>query len=183
MNLPRGPQIRKAFKALIREIDLSLKEVNRRAAKMMQRGHYAGAQQAMTEAQNLQAYLLEAKALQKRQGSVRHGSSGIGKTPKDQQHALWEYYQPILAALVSLGGEAKRPAIEVKFQELSDGWLLPGDRESMGRGKPRWKVMIARAKKPMLAEGFVEAPNIMKWRITDNGRAAANKRLDQVRKS
>lgn len=178
MNLPRGPQIRKSFKALIREIDLSLKEINRRAAKMMQRGNYAGAQQVMSQAQSLQAYLTEVNALQKRLRTIRGGSGDRAKTAKNQQHALWEYYQPILKALIAIGGEATRPQIEARFGELFQDWLQPGDEAMMARGRPRWKVMIGRAKKPMLAEGFVEAPNVMKWRVTGNGRKAASKKSD-----
>ncbi len=179
MNLPRGPQIRKAYKALIREIDLSLKEVNRRAAKLMQRGNYAGAQQVMSQAQAVQAYLTEVKAMQKRLGAIRGGGGGKVKATKNQQHALWEYYQPILKALAAIGGEGTRSEIEDKFAELFPDWLQPGDQAMMSGDRPRWKVMIGRAKKPMLAEGFVEAPNVMRWRVTEDGRKAASKKPGQ----
>lgn len=176
MNLPRGPQIRKAYKTLIREIDQSLKEINRRAAKLMQRGDYAGAQQVLSQAQAVQAYLNEVKAVQKRLGAIRGSRRGKLMETKDQQHALWEYYEPILKALAAIGGDATRSEIEAKFAALFSDWLRPGDKSIMAGGRPRWKVMIARAKKPMLAEGFIQAPNAKRWRITENGRNVAGKK-------
>lgn len=133
----------------------------------------------MSQAQGLQAYLTEVKALQQRLRTIRGGTGGQAKAAKNQQHALWEYYLPILKALIAIGGEATRAQIEVKFGELFQGWLQPGDETLMARGQKRWKVMIGRAKKPMLAEGFVEASNVMKWRVTDNGRKAASKKSDR----
>ena len=129
------------------------------------------------------AYLAEVKALQKRQRNLRGGTGGRVKTAKNEQHALWEYYQPILKALMAIGGEATRAQIETKFSEMLQGWFQQGDEETMAGGRPRWKVMIGRAKKTMLAEGFVEAPNIMKWSITQNGRKAAGKSLERSHKS
>lgn len=182
MRLPRSPQVRKAFKVLTREIGLSLKEINHRAAKMMQRGNYAGAQEVMSEAQNLQSYLAEVKSLQQRLGRRRSDSTGGTKTARNDQHALWEYYQPILKALISLGGEAKRPAIEEMFCELADGWLLAGDKQSMARGQPRWKVMIGRARRSLKAEGFVEDVDLLRWRITAQGRKIASQDWPRDRK-
>ena len=182
MSLPRSGEIRKALKATFREVKLSLKEVNQRAAKLMERGHYERAKSLMAQGQEIHTFLAEIQALQKRVADLRDGGSD-GKLGKGERHALWEYYQPILKSLISLGGEATRAQIEAKLVELFGNWLQLGDEARMARGRPRWQVMIARAKKPMLKEGFVEAPNMMKWRITESGRKAAGRSLERSHKS
>jgi hypothetical protein len=113
--------------------------------------------------------------LQKRLNGLGKGESGEDN-PDGMQHALWEYYQPILRTLIAIGEDANRSQIEEKFGELYRDWLKPGDEVLMSSGKPKWQVMIGRAKKPMQAEGFVEAPTAFIWSITDAGRKAANRK-------
>ena len=118
MNLPRSGQIRKALRATEREVKLSLKEVNQRAAKLMERGNYEGAKALITQGKGSHAYLAKVQALWNRLSELRGGRGGR-KFGKNEQHALWEYYQPVIKVLVSLGGEATRAQIEAKFGELS----------------------------------------------------------------
>ena len=172
MNLPRSGQIRKAFRTTFRELKLALKEVNQRAPKLMQRGNYTGAQELMCQGQKIHAFLVEAQALQKRLVDLRAGGSGQ-KLGKDDTHPLWEYYESILKALVALGGEATRPQIETKFEDLFSSWLRPGDQAKMSGGRPRWRVMIERSRKHLQKEGFIESANLLRWRITESGRKAA----------
>ncbi len=184
MNVPRGPQIRKAIKATVREIELSLKEVNARAAQVMQKGHYAAAQELLVQAQKIQAFRAEVKALPVRLKALRGGDGGGCKkqSGSGEQRALWEYYQPVLKTLDALGGEARRSDIEAKFAELFDRWLLEGDRTAMGQGKARWKVMIARSRKALRSEGFIEDVNMFTWGITKEGRKIAAQEPKQSRK-
>ena len=44
----------------------------------------------------------------------------------------------------------------------------------MSGGRERWKVMIRRARKPLRAEGWIENEISTKWRVTDEGRKAAD---------
>lgn len=55
------------------------------------------------------------------------------------------------------------------------GSLKPGDLVTNARGVPRWKRMVARARKPMTAEGFLEDGKGPVWTITDAGRRTAKK--------
>jgi hypothetical protein len=174
MNLPRSAAIRNAFEATRREIKMSLKEINARAGKFMARGNYARAQQTMELAKQVQQFLDELRAFQKRLKQVRTGGTGTGpKPPRDETHALWEYYQPILQCLVDLNGEAKRDTLEKAFEQRYHSWLKPGDKTLLPRGEPRWKLMFRQTKKCLIGEGFVEAPNHLTWRITPAGRKAA----------
>ena len=181
MNLPRSGSVREAFKATVREVKLALKEINTRAAKCMARGDYAGAQSIMSQAQQVQQFADEIQALQKRISQIGGGGSDQ-KRPNVGTHALGEFYQPILQCLGDLSGDVKRKQIERSLGERFDTWLLPGDRVAMSGGKPRWMVMVGRSKQHLIAEGFVEAPNNLLWRITPAGRKAAQQEASLAQK-
>ena len=86
---------------------------------------------------------------------------------------LWEFYRPILQALVALGGDATRKQIEAQLDETIAGILKEGDCVTNARGVPRWKIMVRRARKHMIAEGFVTGENLLRWKITSKGEQAA----------
>ena len=94
--------------------------------------------------------------------------------PKGEVTPLWGYYQPILKAIVAAGGECLRSDIESAIE--ADDFLQVADRSPMSGGRERWKVMIRRARKPLLAEGWIEDEISTKWRVTDEGRKAADRR-------
>ena len=58
---------------------------------------------------------------------------------------------------------------------MMSGTLLAGDLETMARGRERWKVMIQRARKHLVAEGWLEDKPGPTWSITAAGRRAAEK--------
>ena len=59
----------------------------------------------------------------------------------------------------------------------------PGDMARMTSGKPRWQVMIARSRKYLVQEGWIE-PGVRKtWEITSAGRKAANASVSRMRKT
>ncbi len=182
MNLPRNGSIRRAFRTTMREFKLSLKEINARAAKCMARGDYAGVQTLMNQAQQVQQFADEVREFQRRLSQLKGGGGGP-KPLRAEAHAQWEFYQPILQCLIELNGDVTRDEIEKHFGGRFDAWLLPGDRAAMSRGRPRWKVMIGRSKRHLIAEGFVSAPNMQKWRITAAGRKAAQQEVSGALKS
>jgi hypothetical protein len=54
-----------------------------------------------------------------------------------------------------------------------------GDRTPLARGRERWRVMVQRARKPLLAERWIESGGGPVWRITDTGRKAADRPLSK----
>jgi hypothetical protein len=142
------------------------------AAKRLARGDYTGAQSLIETAQAISAFGSEASGLLARWRDVRSAGKGA-KKGKDSQTPLWEFYRPILQALMSLGGEATRKEIEAKLEETLAGSLKEGDWEKNARGIPRWKVMVGRARKHMIAEGFITGENLLRWNITSKGEQAA----------
>ncbi len=59
------------------------------------------------------------------------------------------------------------------MEETIGGIVKEGDLKSNGRGVPRWKVMVGRARKHMITEGFVTGENLLRWKITNKGEQAA----------
>lgn len=171
-QVPRNQEVTRAIRSLARQTKLATKEVNQLAAKRLARGDYAGAQSLIGVAQAISAFGNEVAALGGRWREVRSAGKGP-KKGKDEQTPLWEFYQPILQALVSLGGDATRKEIEKKLEEALANRLKEGDSAANTRGVPRWKVMVGRARKHMIAEGFVTGENPLRWKITSKGEQAA----------
>jgi len=170
-QVPRAREVMQAIRSLARQARLATKEANQLAAKRLARGDYAGAQSLIEVAQAISAFGAEVRGLNERWGEIR--STGKGqKGTKDNRTPLWELYRPILQALVSLGGEATRKEIEAKLEQTLVARLKEGDLVINARGVPRWRMMVGRARKPMIAEGFL-AKEGSRWRITSKGEQAA----------
>jgi len=78
-----------------------------------------------------------------------------------------------LQGLVQAGGECRRAELEEQVEHLMAASLQPGDQGAMARGRERWRVVVQRARRPLVAEGWIEDRNGKLWRITDSGRKAA----------
>ena len=72
-----------------------------------------------------------------------------------------------------LRGEGRLKDVEARVERLIAAELLPGDRAMMARGRERWRVMIQRARKPLISEGWLEPRPGGLWKITASGRVAA----------
>jgi len=51
--------------------------------------------------------------------------------------------------------------------------LKPGDLDLLSGDRPRWKIMVRRARKAMREEGFIGDGVSTFWKITSAGRRAA----------
>lgn len=167
-KIKRANEVTKAIRTVSREVKLAIKEVNEAAANQLARGHYEGAQELIDVAKAMSEFATDLTGLQSKWRELR-GSKQRAKNEKPEQTPLWEFYRPILKALLALGGEGARKEIEAKLEGQVDGWLKAGDFAKNSRGIPRWKTMIRRARKPMIAEGFLSNKNQLRWIITDKG--------------
>jgi hypothetical protein len=97
---------------------------------------------------------------------------------------LWAYYQPILRALESLGGEAKRTPLMEEVEKLMAAEFKKGDRDLLSNGRlQRWQVMVLHARKHMVQEGWLESGSGFLWRITSSGRRAAKAEAPRTKRS
>lgn len=171
-NLPRNHEVRLAIRSLGREVKFAIKEANQLAAKRLSRSDYSGAQSLIEVAKAIAEFGNEVKSLHSRWRSVR-SSSPQPERIKGEETPLWEFYRPILQALIALGGDATRKEIESKLEGTIDGSLKKGDLALSAQGVPRWKIMVRRARKPMISEGFITGENLLRWKITSKGEQAA----------
>jgi hypothetical protein len=150
----------------------SLKGLNQVASQRMAKGDYVTAEVLAAKGKEIRQFESEVDELQKRWREV----CGIGgRASKKPITPLWVYFQPILQALASIGGECQRADLEAHVERLMGASLQPGDREGSARGRERWRLMVPRARKPLIAEGWIEDRTGKIWRITDAGRRAAEK--------
>ncbi len=136
----------------------------------MAKGDYATAEMLAAKGKEIRGFQSEIEVLRKRWREVCGGGD---RAAKKTTTPLWQYYQPILQALVQAGGECRRSDIEPKVEQLISTSLQAGDHSAMGRGRERWQVMIRRARKSLVAEGWIEADSGKLWRITAAGRRTA----------
>jgi hypothetical protein len=174
-RIPHARGVGKALRGVKGAIVRSVKGLNQAASQRMAKGDYATAETLVAKGKEIRLFQAEVEALGKRWREVTRGSkSSSGGT----ESPLWAYYQPILQALVESGGECRRNELEPLVERLMSAALQPGDRQAMARGRERWRVMIQRARKALVSEGWIEARSGKDWRITDAGRRAASKPLE-----
>jgi Mrr N-terminal domain len=171
MKVPDARKVSKALSVTDKAIKTCLRAVNQNAAKLMGRGDYSGAQSLASIGTQVQSFRFELDALRKKWNGIWGG--GEEKSKKNSATPLWGYYQPILQALVSLGGEGRRPDVEPQVEQLMKDKFQPRDHDVVSRGRARWQLMIRRAHRHIVKEGWLENHAGKLWRITPAGRQAA----------
>ncbi len=171
-KVPGAGSVERALRNVRRELKGSLKQIHQLASKLLSRGNYVGAQTLVDVARLVNSFDVEVETLQERWRSLRGGRTSGGA--KGDKTPLWEYYRPILQALVSSNGRASTAELLTHLEPLVAKALKPEDLETMSNGRPRWQVMVRRARRPMKKEGFIEADGGKEWRITSTGRKAAD---------
>ena len=146
----------------------------------MAKGDYSGAEALAFRGRKMQEFQARVHELRRAWKEIRSGATGGAGEPKTP---LWVYYQPILKALVEAGGSARRSELEPAVRVILGSELQPGDETPMAHGRTRWQVMIQRARKHMVSEGWLETGTGSRWRITEEGQRAAKEGSVQPRKA
>lgn len=169
-RIPHAQGVVKALRSARAAAQKSLKGLNLAASQRMAKGDYATAETLAGRGKEIRQFQSEVEALRKRWREV---CGAGGHAAKKSTTPLWTYYQPILQGLVQAGGECRRTDLEAHVERLMGASLQPGDRAATARGRERWRGMVRRARKPLIAEGWIEDGAGKLWRITDAGRKAA----------
>jgi hypothetical protein len=164
--------VAKALRSVSVAAQKALKGLNQAASQRMSKGDYTAAEALATKGKEIRQFQADVEVVRKRWREV---CSAGGRGSKKSVTPLWAYYQPILKAIVHVGGECRRTVLETQVDRLMAASLQPGDREAMARGSERWQVMVRRSRKALVAEGWIEDQTGPVWRITDAGRRAAEK--------
>lgn len=175
-HVPDAKGVVKAIRAVQAAAKKSLKGLNATAAQRMAKGDYPKAEMLAAKGKEIREFQSEIETLRKRWREV---CGGDDRTAKKAGTPLWLYYQPILQALAQAGGECRRSELEPRVERLMGASLQAGDRLTTVRGAERWQVMIRRARKPLIAEGWIEIGTGKIWRITPGGRRAAEQAMNK----
>lgn len=172
--MPSLPSRRKTDRAIadaMHAVKATIKEANRVAGRLVAKGNYQAAEGLVALAKGADLFQAEISTLRSRWREVAYGKPAHTQG-KVQRTPLWEYYKPILAALQALNGTATRQDLEKHLETSIPPILKSGDLQVNAHGKPRWKVMVRRARKSMIQEKFIEPGNGKKWVVTAAGRKA-----------
>lgn len=175
-RIPNAREVGQALNAVRAAAKRALRGLNQSAGQLMAKGDYAGAEALAAKGREVQQFQSEVDALRKRWRTLR-GTGGDSGPTRQGTTPLWAYYQPILKSLSAAGGESRIAELEVEVERILVGALQPGDRRETGQGRERWQVMIRRARKHLVAEGWIADKPGPVWRITETGRRAAEKPL------
>jgi hypothetical protein len=170
---PGRREVDKALKQVRRSVKVARKATNQIAAKLLDKGNYSGAEALVARAMGLAAFQEEVEALSRRWRELVSGG-GLGASEKLPHTALWEYYRPVLQTIVSLGGDTKLTAILRHLEPSAGSLWKEGDLAPGPAGRPRWKSMVKKCRRPMVKEGWLDSHPITSWRITEAGRRAAS---------
>jgi hypothetical protein len=171
-KVPGAGGVERAIRNVKREIKSSLKQLHHQASKQLSRGNYADAQALVEVARIVGTFQGDVDTLREKWRSLR----GISSTSSAQgeRTPLWEYYRPILQVLASGDGRASTSELLGRLEPSLTKALKPEDLETMSNGRPRWQVMVRRARRHMKKEGLLETDGGNEWRITGTGRKVAS---------
>ena len=169
-RIPHARGVAQALRSVRTAAQRSLKGLNQAASQRMAKGDYATAEELAAKGKEIRQFQAEVDELRKRWRAVCGGGS---RGAKKSATPLWSYYQPILQALVQAGGECRGADVEARVERSMSASLQAADRDIMAGSRERWRVMVKRARRPLIAEGWIEDRAGSAWRITDAGRRAA----------
>ena len=170
-RIPAAREVDSVLKQAGKAVKKCLEELHQHAAKAVAKGKYDVAEQLIAKGKEIQRFQTEVEDLIKHWRRLKGGAEG--HEPLRESMPLWRYYKPILQALENLDGEATRAAIEPEVDKLMKSEFSPADTQRMARGRERWQVMIRRARKDLIKQGWLEDGTWKIWRITPAGRRAA----------
>lgn len=176
MRIPEARAVAVALRTVRVAVKRSLKELNQSAAQRMAKGDYAAAEALVARGKGIQEFEAEVDVLRRWWKELRGGNAGTGGKDRKPVTPLWRYYQPILKAVAEAGGESRRVDFEAAVERQMVAEFVPGDLEPVGtRQVQRWRIMIRRARRPLIAEGWLAEDTGQSWQITTAGRRAADK--------
>ena len=179
-SLPGRREVAKALKTLGRAVKLARKGTNQYAARLLAKGEYTRAEALVGHAKALGKFEVEVALLITQWQTVVSAVHGQGKAPSDLT-PLWEYYRPVLNAIVALGGEARISAIERHLEPLAERIWKANDLAPGSRGRPRWKAMVKKTRRQLVKEGWLEPRPLIAWRITSAGKKVAASGSDGIK--
>lgn len=169
-RIPHTKEVTKAIRQVRDATQKSLRALNQAASQRMAKGDYATAEALAAKGKEIRIFFGDIDMLRNRWSEI---SGAQNLQEKGTQTPLWMYYQPILQSIIQNGGESLRITIEEFVGKMMKGKFQAKDNETLSRGRERWRVMVRRARKHLVQEGWLEDTRGKMWIITETGRRAA----------
>ncbi len=171
-RIPGGREVDRLLRRALIALKGAVKQSNQKAAKLVAKGNYGGGEAFVEAARKIPEFRARLESLRTDWRSISVADSSL-RVPKSERTPLWGYYKPILAALAHLGGEATLPQLQAHLTPQATALFKAGDLGTDGKGRPHWQVMVKRARRPMVKEGWIEAKPSNRWLLTEEGQRAA----------
>jgi hypothetical protein len=169
-RIPQTKGVTKAIRQVRDAAQRSLKALNQAASQRMKKGDYVVAEALAAKGKEIKIFFSEIDLLRNRWSEI---SGAQDREGKGAQTPLWAYYQPVLQAIVQNGGKCLRNAVEDSVGRIMKDTFQAKDNEMLSRGRERWRVMVRRARKHLVQEGWLEDTKGKMWIVTEAGRHAA----------
>ncbi len=176
--IPNKRAVSQAIRSVRRTLKQAIKEINQTAADLAKKGGYERAEAAMTKGRELLRFREEIAGVEQKWKQVCGSGKPQNQASSEVSLAAWQYYAPIVRSLAALGGKASLTDLEAEFLREMEPNLRAGDRSCMASGRERWQVMIRRARKHMIKEGWLSAKSSKLWEITAAGRQVSEKQAE-----
>jgi hypothetical protein len=171
MKVPKRAQVDTSIRGVKRQVRSTLKAVNLQAGKLLSRGRYGDAEELVRIGRAIDAFEARVEDLRKEWRTLT--TTARGRKEGGEQTPLWRFYHPVVKALLSVGGKATLPELEKVLPPFLEGQATPADLAPGARGIPRWRLMLKRARRPMVKEGFLEKAPGGKWYLSAEGKRLA----------
>jgi len=177
-----------AFEILLEEIEIEIDFINKDGARAIESRDYENAQEAIERGKK--STLLRDRVVDLRKDwevlmatphpreeeeHVRVERRNAGRLQRGIRTPETAFLQPILKALVELGGSARMNDVLNKVEQFMKGALKPADYESLPStpDQPRWRNTAQWERNTMAREGLLKS-NSPKgvWEISEQGRKA-----------
>jgi len=170
-----------AFALLIEQVDCELERVNEEVSKASRAQDYGRVRQAADEAEWLKSFRGRLESLGrewrtrpsgKRRRADRDQRRRSVRLPRGAKTPEEKYYQPILSALVELGGRGKVREVLRRVEEKMKPLLQQVDYELLPSGRQvRWCNTAEWARKQLVERGLMKADSPKGlWEISSEGK-------------
>ena len=177
--IPYKQAVSQSIRSAVKGLKQSIKEINQNAADLAKKGNYDRAEAAMAKGKELVCFRGEILRIEQRWKQVCGSGKTQNESSQDAPLPAWQYYSPIARSLVALGGKASLSDLEAEFLRQMEPHFHVSDRSQMANSRERWQVMIRRARKHMLKEGWLSSGSSKIWEITPAGRRVAEKKNEK----
>ncbi|MCF7837430.1 MAG: winged helix-turn-helix domain-containing protein [Candidatus Marinimicrobia bacterium] len=182
-NNPRN--VSSGFEMLLEEVEAEIDFFTRIGSRAFESRDFCKVDEARTQAEKVTAFRDKVATLRKEWDAIsgteteedeetRAERRNLGRLRKGLRTPEAAYYQPILKALIELGGSAKMQAVLDKVHKAMRPILKDVDHEPLASDPdmPRWRNSAQWARNTMRQDGLLKADSPHgTWEISDAGRA------------